>query len=70
MKMNNISKEIEVLVAALKNDKDYYYSWQANIAMSIVDQFAEKGLSGHFVVDSANIAAKNFLEMFIGTNKQ
>lgn len=61
--MNEIKKEINSLVAALKNDAAYCYSWQANIAMSIVAQFAQKGLRGDFIHNTANDAAKDFLDL-------
>lgn len=61
-----------IVFDALKNDEDYYYSWQANIAMSILDTkrwwLEEHGLEKvpkeleHFL---ANKAAINFLNMLI-----
>lgn len=60
--MNNIVKEMEILTYALRNDKDYFNSWQANIAMAIVDQFAKQGLKGDLIHNTANFAAKDFLK--------
>lgn len=66
-----ISKAIDVLIAALNEDKSegsYYYSWQANIAMAFKDRFYQETLKGHTgnhvdISMVANEAAKNFLDM-------
>jgi hypothetical protein len=36
----NIEKEMSVVTKALREDKDYYYAWQANIARHLA---GEKG---------------------------
>lgn len=67
-KQTEILKAIDVLIAALKEDKSegsYYYSWQANIAMAFKDEFDSKvnEYSGPEIHEIANQAAKNFLDM-------
>lgn len=71
--MENKTKEaVETLCAALKEDKDYYYSWQANIAMAFYDEyfklysieaFSSKELKE--ITGIANKAADNFLKLLI-----
>jgi hypothetical protein len=68
---------LNVIRTALKDSPDYYRSWQANIAMSFKDEYAQKGyrtngngikiyaLSEEFVHEIANSAADNFLKLFI-----
>lgn len=34
-----LSKAVKVLKKSLKEDSEYYYGWQANIAMSFYDEF-------------------------------
>ena len=64
-----LSKAISTLVDALKNDPDYRYAWQANIAMSFQDEFARQtGNEGDLVSNSkihriANKSADNFLKL-------
>lgn len=66
-----ISKAIDVLIAALNEDKSegsYYYSWQANIAMAFKYEYDSKIKMVHnmhesLIHDIANQAAKNFLDM-------
>ena len=75
MESNNKLKEaIEVLIDALKEDKSegsYYYSWQANIAMSFVDEFNRNpgeytsNVEYPLLLEIANQAAKNFLDLLI-----
>ena len=63
-----IKKELAIVVKALRDDKDLYYAWQSNIAMSFIDGFNRKhpkssnSLSIHEI---ANQAAKNFLDSLI-----
>jgi hypothetical protein len=69
-----IKKEIDVLRKTLKEDKDYYIGWQANIAMAFKDEYwryqNECGLIPSQAVIAeihviANNAAKNFLDLLI-----
>jgi hypothetical protein len=68
---NNLSQSINTLVDALSKDKSegsYYYSWQANIAMSMLDQLVDEKLlvpgSRLYVYfhEAANNGAKRFLD--------
>ena len=68
----NIKEAVDTFVKALKEDEQYYYSWQSNIAMSFVDEFNRKQPDGFFlslisldIHEVANKAAKNFLNMLI-----
>jgi hypothetical protein len=56
---------VKILVKALKSDKDYYETWQANIAMSFYDEVRRMGLkvSRTKLHDASNQAAKNFLNL-------
>ncbi len=66
-----LKEAIEVLCNALREDTtegSYYYSWQANIAMSIYDSFT--GSEVEFIgeknlLDICNKGAKRFLELLI-----
>ena len=68
-----LQEAIEVLQKHLKEDKSegsYYYSWQANIAMAFVDEvdrnFTEiKSKTSNGIIETANQAAKNFLDLLI-----
>ncbi len=59
---------IQKLVEELKKDKDYYYGWQANIAVSIQDAYhkAEDKTDIHKI---SNDGAKVFLDLLIRDNK-
>ena len=72
-----IKNEIDVLRKTLKEDPDYYYTWQANIAMQFKDlikyPFKIQGNEEERVCtykigeihEIANQAAKNFLNLLI-----
>ena len=52
----------------LKNDKELYYAWQANIAMQFYDEFRrckKKYKNNNDIHTIANEAAKNFLNLLI-----
>ena len=75
---NNISliDACEIIFNALKNDKDYYHSWQSNIAMSILDTkrwFLEehdlKKVPKELEQSLANKAAKHFLNILTDDRK-
>jgi hypothetical protein len=59
--VNKISKE-------LKTDLGYYFSWQSNIAMSFLDELSRAGYKLPNQHEIANNAAKNFLNLLIGTD--
>lgn len=59
---------IEKLVKTLKNDKELFYAYQANIAMQFKDEYARnkkpyKNKKDIHVI--ASNAAKEFLDLFI-----
>ena len=69
---DGVSKEMDVIIDALKNDPEYYISWQANIAMAFKDECVRMGLTNnstgkiHPVYhDVANNAAASFLKLLM-----
>jgi hypothetical protein len=48
-------------------DEDYFYSWQANIAMKFIDEYNrhEGYVNRKHLHKIANQAAKNFLKLFM-----
>lgn len=68
----DFSEHIKALIEELK-DPEYYYSWQANIAMAFKDEIdrAEKSMNikvingREHIHDVANNAAKNFLDILM-----
>ena len=58
---------IEKLIEELKKDKDYYYAWQANIAVAMQDAYAraEDKTDIHKI---SNDGAKAFLDLLIRDN--
>jgi len=63
-----IKKAIQTLVKALNEDEDYRYSWQANIAVAMQDEYRsiphDKYESfGEMVHDLTNGGAKRFLNI-------
>lgn len=72
---SDVKQAIEILVKAIKDDKDLYYAWQSNIAMAIKDEWDKempvRGIRGaskdiHVL---ANESAKRFLDLLIYNNK-
>lgn len=66
---NDLQKSIDVVVKALKEDKDFYMAWQANIAMAMLDQICSdydgaEGESYRLLHETANKGAKRFLDLF------
>lgn len=63
------NKTIKELIQALKKDKDYYYGWQADIAMAFFDEMNRSAKRKPSCVDLlkiSNQAAENFLNLLIG----
>ena len=63
---------IKELVKNLKEDKDYYQSWKANIAMAFYDNYMwykkktnKKTISKKDIPIIANNSAKSFLDLLI-----
>jgi len=68
----DISKEVKVVTKAIDSDRELFYSYQANIAMSFVDscywkkrKSKKKYLSSKEIHEAANEAAINFLNLWI-----
>lgn len=76
-KETKLIEAIEIVCQALREDKDYYRGWQANIAMAFKDEFnnypmsyrAHDGIivnfNQEFIHKVANDAAHNFLKLLI-----
>lgn len=62
-----IKKAAEQLQEELRNDKDLYYAYQANIAVAMQDAYKEVS-DKEDIHRISNIGAKNFLDLFISTN--
>jgi hypothetical protein len=67
-----VKEALQVITTALKNDPEYFYTWQANIAMAFQDEFdiqSDKYKPNIFVANRtsiheiANKAAINFLNL-------
>jgi hypothetical protein len=60
---------MEELFDKLRNDKDLFYSYQCNIAMSFYDAFVAKlgedRLTSYELAEVSNTAAVNFLNLLI-----
>lgn len=56
---------VDELIKTLKEDKGFYDSWKANIAMAMVDAYrnAEKGEG---IKEIANDGAEAFLKLLMG----
>lgn len=58
----NIQDAVGVLRKELKADPDYYYTWQANIAMAFFDEWREDTEKTD-IHTLANKGAKRFLDL-------
>lgn len=74
-----VSEAIKIICLALKEDPQYYITWQANIAMSFKDEYSRiknearvkggpKAVNRLNVHNIANNAAKQFLDLLLKTN--
>jgi hypothetical protein len=60
---------IEKLIENLKSDREYYYSWQANIACAFQDAYhwhktkTKKMPTKSDIHEISNVAAKHFLDL-------
>jgi hypothetical protein len=69
--MTEIKRAVCVLTTALKNDPDFYRTYQANIAMAMFDELGESAsIAPQDGITTAmhsicNKAAKRFLDMWI-----
>lgn len=61
--MGDLKEAVATLVDALKTDKDYRITWEANIAMAYQDEAARQETrdSRAKLRDISNKAAKNFI---------
>lgn len=62
--MSKISNAVKVLTKALREDKEFYCSYQANIAMAFKDEYARSGGKEN-IHELANRAADNFMQLWI-----
>jgi len=65
----SIKRAVRKLTKALRKDEEFYYTYQANIAMAIKDEFNKRKkpyTSQSDMHEIANTGAKNFLNLFIG----
>jgi hypothetical protein len=65
---NVVADAMKILTAALNEDKEpgsYYFSWQSNLAMKILDNCNNK-----LDADECNIIAKKFLDFLISQNNR
>lgn len=69
--MSKISKAVNVLTNAIKNDESFYFSYQANIAIQFQDaaaNYKRKNQKAHLSVKDihkiSNDAAKAFLNLW------
>ena len=65
---NQIKEAVQTLTKSLREDKDFYYSYQANIAMAFKDEYdrsQKKYKNKTDIHKIANQAAKNFLNLWI-----
>lgn len=71
----SVVKEMKVITDAIKNDEGYRIGWQANIAMSFVDEFRRTldensdVISYEMLHDISNRAANNFIDLLIRESK-
>lgn len=60
-----LTNAINVLTKALQEDKDYYLSWQANIAMAVYDKIVLSSLDTKSIHEACNKGAISFLDLLI-----
>lgn len=63
-----IERSVQKLVIELKEDPEYFYSWQSNIAMAFFDEYRrnnKKYKNRRDLLNISNEAAKNFLDLLI-----
>jgi len=68
---SEVADAVKVLTKALKDDKDFYYGYQSNIAMAFYDEFRRFSdkVGRNTLHKISNNAAKNFLSMWILEDK-
>jgi hypothetical protein len=56
---------VKILRKALRDDPDFYANYKSNIAMAFYDVAKLRGWNKNKIILDANIAADNFLRLFI-----
>ncbi|MCP3685393.1 MAG: hypothetical protein GY861_22305 [bacterium] len=61
-----VEKAVRILTKAIKEDPDFYYSYQANIAVAFQDEAERQNSEDPFekIYSISNEAAKNFLDLW------
>lgn len=62
----NIKEFMDKLVETMKEDSDYLFSWQSNIAMGFIDAYNEASDKSN-IHEIANAGAKRFLDLLTYT---
>lgn len=60
---------IEKLIEALKEDAEYYYAWQSNIAVAMQDAYS-RATDKTDIHKISNEGAKAFLNILLTTDKE
>jgi len=65
--MKNVKKEMKAVTNLLREDSNYYYGWQSNIAMAFYDECRRNSvrINSSKLAKIANNAAKNFLDQLM-----
>jgi predicted nucleic acid-binding OB-fold protein len=58
IKESDYSEYMKVITTTIKEDKEYYFSWQSNIAVSIQDRLSDI----NNIHEISNCCAKDFLD--------
>ncbi len=66
---NTFEKAVKTVTRVIKNDKELFESYKANIAMAFKDEFAKAKIEKNYINSDdlhkiANKAAKNFLDLW------
>ena len=59
-----VSKALEVLTEAMKEDPDYAHTWHCNVAMSMYDAFPDHDHDKNHAI--ANEGASRFMQLCFG----
>jgi len=65
MKNEKLKEAFYIITKKLKEDKDYYYAWQSNIAIPFQDILDKENCWFLRAPELSNQAAKNFLDLLI-----
>ncbi len=70
---NKLTDAVETLKNALRDDADFYYAYQSNIAMAFYDTAIEQNYAEtnvHILATVANDAAKRFLNLLLDESER